>query len=83
MRQDMGIYWAWRGKPPKEATPTTPCPSKRILKYANIKIGDDVCYSLAITQIDVWLDGTTTVKEIHREELDRLKSCGCVVEEVE
>ena len=77
MWQDMGIYWAWRGKS-SEYDP--PPPSKRTLKYANVSVGE-VSYRLAVKQIDEWQDGRVTEKIIHQDEVQKLINRGCIVED--
>jgi hypothetical protein len=72
MWQDMGLYWAWRGKNPNGRLP--PKPTEKRIEYAEIvgpgryldgdKKGDPIRMRLAVTVFDDQVQ-----REVNRDEL--------------
>lgn len=58
MWQDMGLYWAWRGDPPKDK-PMPPTPTRKRIVYAEViyNTSPDVRHKLAV---GVWDDAAYT-----------------------
>lgn len=76
MWQDMGMYWAWRGKSSKDDPPP---PTQKFLKYATVDTGDSQ-YRLAVAIYDIFPEGTWKKTPIHRDEVERLLCIGCKVD---